>query len=229
MRLDPKSQLALLLTVSGILMQCSMHGLLIYLNIILLFIPIIFLIKGREYKNALKNSIIFVSCLLCQFLVLPRLHGMNAILLAAVIAMFIKIMPGIILGFYIMRTIEVAELIDSLEKLHMPRVITWTISLVFRFFPTVIEELSATYDGVRIRGCSKIHMILHPLETLEYVYVPLIVSVVNIGNELLIATLTKGFSINGNRSSIAETGFSYRDYLVIAFVIVAWTMNFILK
>lgn len=227
-KLDPKSQLLLLVTVSGILIQCKMNGARIVLNIVLLCIPILFLVKGREYWNAIKNAILFLTGVLCQLFVLPKISGVSAILVSFAIAMFVKIMPGIVLGFYMMRTLEASKLIASMERLKFPRALTWTISLIFRFFPTVAEEFSAIWDCIRIRGTRRRDFILHPIETVEYIFVPLILSVVNIGDELLIATLTKGFSVHGDRSSIEVSKFKAIDYITCAFAVFAWIMNYTL-
>lgn len=225
-KIDPKSQLLLLITVSGILIQCKMIGARIILNIVLLCVPIFFLIQGGEYRKAIKNAILFLIGVLCQLFVLPRISGISAILVSFVVAMFVKVMPGIVLGFYMMRTLEASKLIASMEQLRFPRGLTWTISLIFRFFPTVADEFSAIWDCIRIRGTRRRDFLLHPIETVEYIFVPLILSVVNIGDELLIATLTKGFSVHGGRSSIEASKFKVIDYITCAFAVFAWIMNY---
>jgi len=227
-KLDPKSQLLLLITVSGILIQCKMSGPRIVLNIVLLCIPILFLLKDGKYWKAIRNAVLFSGGVLCQLFVLPNISGVSAILASFVIAMFVKIMPGIVLGFYMMSTIEASKLIASMECMKFPRTLTWTISLIFRFFPTVAEEFSAIRDCVRIRGVRRRDLILHPIETVECIFVPLILSVVNIGDELLTATLTKGFSMHGDRSSIEVSEFKAIDYITCAFAVSAWILNYIL-
>lgn len=227
--LDPRTQIALIITVSGLLIQSSMTGTQIILNILLLSVPIIFLLSGRQYKKALFYTGLFAANCFLAISIIPKVSTRYAIFLSTVTALCIKVMPGIILGFYIMSTIEAADLIAALEKTHMPKAVIWTISIVFRFFPTVKEELSATMDGIRVRGYRTSIFFLHPVDALTYVFVPLIVSVVCIGDELLRATLTKGFSIHGKRTSLSEPKLKGQDYLVMCLLLGAWILHFILK
>ena len=61
-------------------------------------------------------------------------------------------MPCIMMGYFVISTITVSEFVAALEKLHIPQTITIPLSVMFRFFPTVLEEFNAINDAMRMRG-----------------------------------------------------------------------------
>ena len=119
--------------------------------------------------------------------------------------------------------------VAALDRMHLPKGFNWTVSMVLRFFPTVKEDLSATWDGVRLRGHDLGYCVLHPVSALVDVFVPLTVSVVNIGDELLMATLTKGFDIHGERTSISVPILKIQDWLLMALCCAGWGIQIFMK
>ena len=214
---DPRTKLLLLITVSGILVQGKMEGMLIGVNLCMLAVPLLFFWMDKRYKKTIKYGLIFLTGVILELGILPRLTGQSAVLAAAVISLMIKIMPGLALGMHIVMA----------QKMHMPNVIIWTLCLVFRFFPTVKEELGYTLDAIYIRMGGIKQLILRPVTALEFVFVPLIMSVVSIGNELLMAVLTKGFSMNGERTNVRVQKLRVQDYVAFSLAGVAWVIKFL--
>ena len=227
--LDPRTKIVLIITVSGLLIQCGLSVPGLISNAMLLCVPLAFYLSAHRYKKAIGCGTVYASGLLLLAFVFPKLSGTPAILLSAACALLIKIMPGVAFGLHVISTIEAADLIAALDKMHLPKALTWTISMVFRFFPTVGEELSATWDGVRMRGHTVGYCLLHPISTLVDVFVPLIVSVVNIGDELLMATLTKGFSVHAERTSISVPRLYLQDYCALLLCAAGWAVQFMMK
>ena len=227
--LDPRTQLILIVSVSGMLIQCSMKGWNAVLNLILICVPLIFLIQAERIRKAVSYAVLFLVSWFIAVFVIPHVSAATAILLSALTALFIKIMPGIVLGFQIMTTIEPADLIAALRKIHLPGSLVWTISIVFRFFPAVKEELGQTLQGMKTRGVRLSSFFQHPVEMMEIVSVPLIVSVVNLSEELLMATLTKGFSVHNERTSLSDPKMGKRDWTVILLIMGAWILHFSLN
>ena len=61
------------------------------------------------------------------------------------------------------------------------------------------------------------------------VFVPLTVSVVNIGDELLMATLTKGFDIHATRTSISVPKLKVQDFVLMALCCAGWGIQIVMK
>jgi energy-coupling factor transport system permease protein len=95
--------------------------------------------------------------------------------------------------------------------------ITIPISVIFRFFPTVVEESRAINDAMRMRG---IEMgAKKASETVEYRMVPLIASCSIIGEELSAAAMTRGLEVGKKRSCIWYIRFRIPDMLIITLCI----------
>ena len=227
--LDPRTKIILVITVSGLLIQCGLSTAGLIENGILLCIPLMFYLAAGRYKKALRCGCVYAVCLGLLAFLLPGLSNGAAIILSSLCALFLKLMPGITFGFFILCTIEASDLIAALDQMHLPKSFNWTVSMVLRFFPTVKEELSATWNSVRLRGHTIGYCILHPISALIDVFVPLTVSVVNIGDELLTATLTKGFDIHGKRTSISVPRLKVQDFVVMALCCAGWIFNILMK
>ena len=206
---DPRTKLLLLITVSGILVQGKMEGMLIGVNLCMLAVPLLFFWMDKRYKKTIKYGLIFLTGVILELGILPRLTGQSAVLAAAVISLMIKIMPGLALGMHIVMATEPAELLCALQKMHMPNVIIWTLDAIY----------------IRMGGIKQ--LILRPVTALEFVFVPLIMSVVSIGNELLMAVLTKGFSMNGERTNVRVQKLRVQDYVAFSLAGVAWVIKFL--
>ena len=227
--LDCRTKILLIVTISGLLIQCGLTpGMLIW-NGVLLSVPILGYLSSGKWRKGLGYSCLYLIVLLLLAVLLPEMKGKGAIVLSAIAALVVKIMPGITFAFHTIGTIEASDLIAALTKMHMPSCLVWTISMVFRFFPTVKEEFLETMDGMRLRVHTVRYCIFHPIATVVDVFVPLIVSVVNIGDELLMATLTKGFSTDAERTSITDPKLKIQDYIAFILMGLAWLITYRLK
>jgi energy-coupling factor transport system permease protein len=124
-----------------------------------------------------------------------------------------KILPTVILARYIVKTTKVSEFMTAMNRMHVTDKATIPISVIFRFFPTVLEESRAINDAMRMRG---IEMgAKKATEAIEYRMVPLIASCSIIGEELSAAAMTRGLDVGKNRSCIWKIRFRLADIIII--------------
>ena len=125
----------------------------------------------------------------------------------------LRFLPGILTGMYVVSTTTVSEFICAMEKMHMPQCITIPLSVMFRFFPTVMEEAGSINKAMAMRdikfGGTK------ALQMIEYRMIPMMTCSVKIGQELSAASLTRGLGGPGKRTNICKIGFGFWDVLVI--------------
>ena len=99
------------------------------------------------------------------------------------------------------------------NQLHLPEQIIIPMSVIFRFFPTVVEEYNAIGDAMKMRGIrfggGKASAML------EYRLVPVIMCSVKIGEELNAAALTRGLGGPVKRTNICEIGFHVQDVIFL--------------
>ena len=99
----------------------------------------------------------------------------------------------------------------------MSKGLTIALAVTLRYFPTMREEWASILDAMALRGisASAAGLISHPIQTMEHVYVPLLVSASRISDEITQAAITRGIEHTGERSCIEEIAFSFADLLVV--------------
>ena len=99
---------------------------------------------------------------------------------------------------------------------HIPEAFIIPISVVFRFIPTMQEESAAIKHAMKMRGIQlgskKARQ--NPALYVEYRIIPLLLSVVKIGEELSAAALTRGLGGIKMRTSITVIRFGIYDALI---------------
>ncbi|MCM1330800.1 MAG: energy-coupling factor transporter transmembrane protein EcfT [Ruminococcus sp.] len=176
-------------------------------------VPLALLCTAKQWKKAAVYGIIYAAFELVDILLLPRLEGGLQIFTAVLCMPFLRLMPGLIMGAYIISSTTVSEFIAAMQRMHMPRQITIPLSVMFRFFPTVMEEFSAINTAMKMRDIRVGGK--NAGKFFEYRIIPLMVCSVNIGNELSAAALTRGLGGNRRRTNICRIGFRFGDFAVI--------------
>lgn len=135
---------------------------------------------------------------------------------SAFIAMVIRLFPIFMLGYYIIESTKTDEFVAAMENWHVPQAFIIPISVVFRFIPTLGEESAAITDAMRMRGIQfgTKKFWKAPTAILEYRVVPLMLSVVKIGDELSAAALTRGLGGLKHRTTISNIGFTFCDAII---------------
>jgi len=126
--------------------------------------------------------------------------------------------PSAMMGYYLFSTTKVSEFVLAMEKMHLPQAFIIPFSVMFRFFPTVREEAASIGNAMKMRGITGRGVLKNPTAMLEYRLVPLLMSVVTIGNDLSAAALTRGLGKEGKRTSVCNIGFRLWDYLFMILV-----------
>ena len=118
-------------------------------------------------------------------------------------------------GPYLVSSTTVSEFVAAMERMHISDKLVISLSVIFRFFPTVREEYGAIRDAMKMRGIrfggEK------PFLMVEYRLIPLMVSVVKIGDELSDAALTRGQGGPVKCMNIYRIGFLRQDILAMLF------------
>ena len=163
-----------------------------YIELInMLFFTSLFILN-RQVKTAVKLILFFL--VLAALSYIPQNTGALTTIVLQVSFMIRRFMLPIVAGKYLIDSTPVGLLMSALEKLKMPASIVITLSVMFRFFPTLGEEYRSIKNAMKMRGIglNALNVMRRPLMTLEYVMVPLLSSASRIGDELAAAGHTKG-------------------------------------
>ena len=110
-----------------------------------------------------------------------------------------------------MTTTTPGEFSAAMLRLHIPQKIIIPFEVLFRFFPTIIEEAHSINMAMRMRGI--MFGGKHPGRIIEYRLVPLLMSTIKIGDELSAAAMTRCIDAPGAKSSISQIGFHLQDLI----------------
>lgn len=223
---DPRTKLFLLILIN-VLVFYKLDSRIFPVFLILIVTSLF--IFNKKYKVAIASLVVYMGYTLFLIYTLPHLSGFLAILTGSILIMFYKLLPIILMGAYFILTTSVSEFVASMEKIHLPQEIIIPMSVVFRFFPTVIEEIHAILDGMKMSGIglNLKNMLTRPLKMLEYLLIPLIISIVKGGDELSAAVLTRSMDNPVQRTNICDVGFGIADYTYIFIAILLLVGSFI--
>jgi energy-coupling factor transport system permease protein len=210
--LDPRTKLLLLFTSSVFVVGNAGEKWMYVFYWILVYLPVILLFAEKEWIVGLISIAIYIGSYFAQSALRNDLTALESAL-ALMLYIITKILPTVILARYIVKTTKVSEFLAAMNRLHITDKLTIPISVIFRFFPTVIEESRAINDAMRMRG---IEMgAKKATEAVEYRMVPLIASCTIIGEELSAAAMTRGLDVGKKRSCIWNIRFRFFDWIII--------------
>lgn len=212
--LDPRTKL-LLMSIVATAEFLYNH---IAFMIAVALIPFVLLLTNRQYKTAIFFFCLFTVGMFVQAVQnsfhFPMVVNMLVVLLVGLV---LRLFPAFVMGSYIVKSTTASECITALERMHIGRQITIPLSVLFRFIPTMQEESAAIKDAMRMRevqfGTKKFWK--NPAALIEYRFIPLIISVVKIGDDLSAAALTRGLDNPIRRTNITKVGFTNWDLITV--------------
>ena len=198
--LDPRTKILFMAFVTTLMFFVYEN---LAMDAVVAVIPLTLLLINRQVRTALIYGGLFALAVVAKLTVL-------------LVAMVIRLFPIFMLGYYIIESTSTDEFVAAMEKWHIPESFIIPITVVFRFIPTLGEESAAITDAMRMReiqfGTKKFWQ--NPTALLEYRVIPLMISVVKIGDELSAAALTRGLGGLKHRTSIAAIGFTAYDLII---------------
>ncbi len=187
----------------------------LYLMLFVVY-ALVLLFLEKEYQSI--KTFVFIYLLIFMFRILnPYIPQLFVRIITPTIVSIQMFFPFIIYGALLIKTSKISDVANVLDKMHFPDEILIPFLVLFRFFPTIKEEAGAISDAMKLRG---LHyglgsLIKKPVKTIEYLYVPLLYSMVKAGNELTVAALTRGLGGEKKRTYQYEVTFHLQDFFAI--------------
>nr|WP_315567113.1 energy-coupling factor transporter transmembrane component T [Arachnia propionica] len=227
LRLDPRTKFVLM----GILAFVELVEGSNLFTAAVAVIPIALLMQNRQFKIATWYGVLFACAMLARIfqesIHLPLVLNMILVLRAGFV---LRLAPAFAMAAYFVSTTSASECVASLSRIGVSRKITIPISVAFRFFPTMREEFHSINDAMRMRGIrlGSRKFWGSPLMLLEYRFIPLVISLAKIGNELSAAALTRGLERPGEHTSIARVGIRPVDVIVVLLVVALLVATYVI-
>ncbi|WP_206460378.1 energy-coupling factor transporter transmembrane component T [Anaerovorax sp. IOR16] len=211
--LDPRTKLLLLVTMSVFVLSSAGGKGLEFLAPCLCIVPFVLLLTSKKFKSTILYAIIYLTAIMMLILLRPITNGVVNFLILGTAGIVTRFMPSIMVGMYVLSTTTVSEFNAAMLRLNVSEKIIIPLSVMFRFFPTVLDEFSSINAAMRMRGISLGGK--NVTKMLEYRLVPLLTCSVKIGEELSAAALTRGLGGNVKRTNVCEIGFHLQDMVII--------------
>ncbi|MCG7340739.1 energy-coupling factor transporter transmembrane protein EcfT [Staphylococcus auricularis] len=220
-QLDPRTKLLLTMTVSTILISSGSSQSI--LRVILTLFSLMLLLSIHRYSLFINFTLVFIALIAIQQWLVPITDGLLQFILLGIVGIFMNILPGFIVGFFTLFSTKVSEFIAAMEKLKLPRTVIIPISVIFRFFPTIAEEYQHISHAMKLRG---IIFTRHFTKLIEYRVIPLIISVVQIGNDLSFTAMTRGIDAPNQRTNVCVVKLGWLDKLLMLIMLILWVIYF---
>ena len=204
--LDPRTKIILLVCVNIFVFTNSR---LLAEMLIISFVICLLLLCG-VYAAAGKILCLYWGLLAIQYWILPHspeflLNSLNILVIT-----FRKLLPCVALGTLLLQTTPIRLLIQALQKWHLPQSVIIPLTITVRYFPTLRQEYQSIRDAMKLRS---IH---GPVQKLEFILVPLILSASSAADELSQAIIARGIDNPGKKSCYTTLRFHTADYLLCA-------------
>lgn len=216
--LDPRCK-GLLLILLGFV-SYFLNGEVVSLALVLGFA--IFIAAGSGAKRAIKMVAFYVVVAylnaLLRYVSIPVLSVIMSVFGVTVL----KLIPIMMMGLWILQTTHMDDLMVSLQRMKLPQAVTIPLVVMFRYIPTLGIEYRMIRNTMDIRGISDTvwKRISHPISTIEYILIPLLMRCLKVTDELAASGTTRGLELQEKRYALRSIRFSWKEYLTTALGIV---------
>lgn len=207
---------ALLITSVGILVIRSEYA--VYLSLLLVTIWTS-LILG--FGKVFPQIILFASLELALFLI----RDVRAVGNLPLLLVYLRRLIIAVIAAYPVAKAPTGKLIASLDKLKVSRTFTISLTVLFRFLPTVGMEYSAIRRAQRYReiGASSGKVMTRVTQLFEYTLVPLLIRTTKVADELTASAEVRGVKLKGDYNPYYEVKMRIFDWIALIAVILCAT------
>lgn len=173
-------------------------------------------------RQSIEYLLVYAFTAFWLFVVVPR----GFLILSPMLLGMIYKFTAPVMAAYLTFKIPSGKLIAVFQKFSMPQNTLLIIVVILRFIPTISGEVRTIKEAMKVRGFTgrKLHGLLHPIRTMEYVVVPLIFRSIKVGDELAAAAIVRGIENPGKKHSYYETGLGKTDLVILALSLVFLTI-----
>ena len=220
--LDPRTKMLLLITMSVFVLGYAGGEELSFLMPFFCAIPALALLSAKKWKTAFLYCVLYSLSFIVSTCWVKFVHGLPHFILLGTCGILSRVLPGLMMSAYVVGTTTVSEFTAAMLRMHWSEKIIIPLSVMFRFFPTVVDEAASISAAMRMRdirlgGHNAVHM-------LEYRLVPMITCCAKIGEELSAAALTRGLGGELRRTNVCKIGFHMQDYIVITLCVIPYVL-----
>ena len=189
--LDPRCKILLLVCIGFV--SYFLAGEVVSLALMLVYGLFIALGNGGKWAAKMIITYIVVAYLnaLLRYVQVPVLSVIMSVFGVTVL----KLIPIVMMGLWILRTTYMDDLMVALQRMRLPRQIRSTM------------DIRGISDTVWKRVC-------HPLATIEYILIPLLMRCLKVTDELAASGTTRGLELECKRYALRPIRFAWPEIVV---------------
>ncbi|EPY2281105.1 energy-coupling factor transporter transmembrane protein EcfT [Clostridium sporogenes] len=218
LKIDPRTKIILMILGNvAIFLAFS-----IQIKISLIIFYLIFGFLCGAYKSPIKISLGYFSLILVEYLGGKYLSGTLALMIIT-FSQFIKmILPCALLASIMISTTKVSEFMGALNKMKVSKKVIIPLTVMIRYFPVVFEDWKNIKDSMRMRDVSPTFLgfLKNPSDTIECIYVPMLMSASKVSDELSAAAITRAIENPNPRTCMVKMKMRFYDYLSISLMVI---------
>lgn len=165
-------------------------------------------------KSSVRWLLFYSGLLIIQYYLMPIMPGFLVVIFSVLAIYARKLLPCMMVGDLIIKTVPVRLIILSLRKWRMPQKIIIPLSITIRYIPAIREEITHIKEAMKmreVRGISR---------KIECMYVPILMSAANTTEELSAAAITRGIENPAPKTSVIDIRFHIQDYICLGIGVV---------
>lgn len=182
-------------------------------------IALVYLLVQKKFRYAIGFSIFYL--IVCIIWYLMTHYQFEMIVLSSFHLYFFWLMTPVFMVSNDLILSPPGQVSAFLSKHKAHTHVILAVLVIFRFFPTIKAELQSIWQSMHNRGLLNPKQILcHPLDSFEYILVPLLMRMVQISDQLTISALSRGIEAPVKRSAYYDKQTGLKDYCCIGFFII---------
>lgn len=216
--LDPRIKILMSLILGIVVFLTSKESTMLLAFMMSFLLLLAFGLPLIAFRYLLAYAVFWALDLIIASIGIPGLR----LLFGVFIYSMLKFIPVIMMGTIIFYTIRVNDFVTAMEQMKMPRYITIPLAVTIRYLPTLKEEFGYMKETMKMRNISLSarSLIKTPLQTLEYVLVPLLLRSVKIADELSAAAITRGIDNECRRTSLSRVRIHIKDWVILVIFLI---------
>ena len=217
MKIDFRTKIFLTNVIGIAAIEGSLGRRYYYLGILIAIFPYIFALFDRKWSLLIKGFLYTSVAVLVQRLLFTLPQNFFTMILNLYVGIIIRVLPGIMMGYYAIATTKMSDLVYSLQKISLPNFLIIPVSVMFRFFYSIKEDYMKINEAMYMHGLTMKNFFKEPAKILEYKFVPLLMITSQTADNVAISAMTRGMRIEDKRSSISNASLKLQDYILMIF------------
>lgn len=217
MKIDFRTKIFLTNVIGITAIEGSLGRRYYYLGILIAIFPYILALFDRKWSLLIKGLLYTSVAILVQRLLFTLPQNFFTMILNLYVGITIRVLPGIMMGYYAIVTTKMSDLVYSLQKISLPNFLIIPVSVMFRFFYSIKEDYNKINEAMYMHGLTMKNFFKEPAKILEYKFVPLLMITSQTADNVAISAMTRGMRVDGERSSISNESLKLQDYVLMIF------------